>query len=91
MAVGLGDVAFDGRARFNDRGELEVQQTLVNEGKQPVSFRCQVLAPDRCRQASQVIDLRGEPSVQVYRFPHGWDLFGKSLWLARRKSMARGC
>ena len=77
----MGDVDLEATARLNDRGELEVQQTMVNRGKTPVSFRCGLYAPDRCRQASVVIGLDRRGDVQVYRLPKGQELLGKTLWL----------
>lgn len=79
--MGLGDVDLAATARINDRGELEVRQTVVNRGKTPVSFRCGLYAPDRCRQSSLVVGLVHGPDVQVYRLPNGRELLGKTLWV----------
>ncbi len=81
IAVGLGDVDLAASGRLNDRGELEVQQTMANHGKQPVNFRCGLYAPDRCRQPTLVLGLAGGPDVQVYRLPKGAELLGKTLWV----------
>ena len=81
LEVGMGDLTLDGLASLSPQGELEVRQTLANKGKRPVSFRCELLAPNRCRQASQIIDLQGSPDVRTYRLPNGRELLGKTLWL----------
>ncbi len=81
IEVGAGEVELAANARLDDHGQLEVRQTMVNRGKKPVSFRCGLVAPDRCRQAALVIDLDRRPDVQVYRLPKGAELAGKTLWL----------
>ncbi len=81
IEVGAGEVDLAASARLDDHGQLEVRQTMVNRGKKPVSFRCGLVAPDRCRQAALVIDLDRRPDVQVYRLPKGAELAGKTLWL----------
>ena len=47
--------------RLNDRGELEVRQRLVNQTDGEVSFHCELFAPGRRRQQTQVIDLAPGP------------------------------
>jgi hypothetical protein len=81
IEVGMGDVGLSGVAQLNERGELEVRQTVVNRGKTPVSFRCQLFVPDRRREASQVIDLDRAADVKVYALANGRELLGKTLWL----------
>ena len=81
IAVGLGDVDLRAAARLNQRGELEVRQTMVNTGQKPADFRCELFAPGRCRQASEVIALGETPDEKFYRLPDGWKLLGKTLWL----------
>ena len=41
--MGLGDVDLEASGRLNDRGELEVRQTMVNRGKQPRQFPLRAL------------------------------------------------
>ena len=81
LEVGMGDLTLDGLVRLSPQGELEVRQTLANKGKRPVSLRCELLVPDRRREACQIIDLRGSPDVKTYRLPNGRELLGKTLWL----------
>ena len=69
------------RGPAEQRGELEVRQTMVNKGQRPADFRCELFAPGRCRQASEVIALRDTPDEKLYRLPDGRDLLGKTLWL----------
>jgi len=79
--VGSGDVYIETATRLNDQGELEVEQRLVNQGKDPVSFRCQLFAPNRRRLHTQVIGLRPGRDDQLYRLPDGQQLLGQTLWL----------
>ena len=79
--VGLDDLVFKVESRLNQQGEIEVEQTFVNRGNRPVSFHCQLFAPDRRRLATQVIGLEPGRDVQVYRLPEGTELLGKTLWL----------
>jgi hypothetical protein len=81
ITVGLGDVLLEAAMRLNPRGDLEVQQTLVNQGKQAVSFRCALIAPDRCREGTQVLGLKAGRDIKTYQLPRGEELLGKTLWL----------
>jgi hypothetical protein len=81
LEVGSDDVLVEATSRLNDRGELEVEQTLVNQGGRPVSFQCAVLAPDRRRQSSQIVGLARGRDRQVYRLSDGRELLGKTLWV----------
>ena len=68
LEIGLGDVIIDLAGRLNEDGELELEQRLTNRSDREVSFRCQLLAPNRRRVRSQVMRLLapGE-DVQTYR------------------------
>jgi hypothetical protein len=79
--VGSGDVYVEVVTRLNDQGELEVEQFLVNDTDEPVSFRCQLTAPNRRRQKTQIIGLRQGRDVRTYRLPNGKELLGKPLLL----------
>ena len=81
LDVGPGDVSIEIVTRLSDQGELEVQQRLVNQGKDPVSFRCQLFAPNRRRLHAQVIGLRPGRDDQLYRLADGQQLIGQTLWL----------
>ncbi len=81
MDVGLGDVRFDIVTQLSDAGELEVRQRMVNKTDKPVSFRCQLFAPDRQRMKTQIIGLKQGSDLKTYRIPKGKELIGKTLWL----------
>jgi hypothetical protein len=81
LTVTLGDVMFEGRAALNQRGEIEVRQTMINTGKTAAAFRCDLLAPDRQRQSSEVvIPPTGKIDLQ-YHLGDGEQLVGKAIWL----------
>jgi len=81
LQVGIGDVRIDTVTQLNRLGELEVQQWTVNEKDCPVNFRCQLFAPGRQRQATQVVGLGRGQDLKIYRFPEGKQLLGKTFWL----------
>ncbi len=81
LEVSLGDMLVEAKTHLNDHGDLEVHQTILNRGKKPASFRCDLLTPDRRRQS---VEVRAVPSTlkeTVYLLPDGEELFGKTLWL----------
>lgn len=79
--VGLRDVYVELTTRLNSQNELEVEQRFVNETDKTVSFRCELFAPDRQRQMTQVAGLGTGRDVKFYRLPDGAALIGKTLWL----------
>jgi len=81
IEVGLGDVSIELRSRLNAQGELEVEQHFVNAAAAPVSFRCELFAPDRRRMKSDVLGQGLGRDVRIYRLPSGRELLGKTLWL----------
>ncbi|MGQ9915016.1 MAG: hypothetical protein ACUVQQ_11800 [Thermogutta sp.] len=81
LEVGLGDVYVDVRTRLNAAGELEVQQTLVNETDAALSFRCELFAPDRRRQRAQLDVPASGRVIHVYALPDGRELLGRTIWL----------
>jgi hypothetical protein len=81
VEIGIGDVRIETVTQLNRFGELEVQQWTVNEKDSPVNFRCQLFAPGRQRQATQVVGLSRGQDLKIYRFPDGKQLLGKTLWL----------
>lgn len=80
IAVGLGDVRVELSSRLNDKGQLEVVQEFVNDSDQPVSFRCELSAPDR-RLMTQIIQLGRGRETHTYILPDGQSLIGKPLGL----------
>jgi hypothetical protein len=81
IEVGSDDLTVRATSRLNERGELEVEQTLINQGGRPVSFQCTLLAPDRPRQSSQILGLARGSDRQVYHLADGRELLRKTLWL----------
>jgi hypothetical protein len=81
LEVTLGDVHFEGQALLDSRGEMAVRQTLINQGKRPAAFRCDLLVPDRRRQSTEVLIQPSGKSEVTYRLADGEQLLGKALWL----------
>lgn len=79
--VGLGHVYFQLTTHLDASGDLVVHQVLINETPDPVSFRCELFAPDRRRQFCQIDGQTTGRHTFVYRFPRGEELLGKTLWL----------
>jgi hypothetical protein len=81
LQVGLGDVEIEMTSRLNERGELVVEQQLINRRDTPVSFNCQLFAPQRQRIRRPVFSLyRGQVKL-TYILPEGRELIGQSLLL----------
>jgi hypothetical protein len=78
--VGFGDIYIEFVTTLNDRGELEVEQRFVNETKKRVNFRCQLYAPDRRRQKTEVLNLGYGRDVQTYVLPNGKELIGQTIF-----------
>lgn len=79
--VGLGDLILEAQTRLNEFGELEVEQRIVNNTEEELSFRCSLFAPGRRRTS---VDLEGLPQGQDTRtfvVPNGDSLIGQQLWL----------
>ncbi|WP_347246022.1 hypothetical protein [Thermogutta sp.] len=81
VEVGLGDVYIEVSTRLDESGDLVVQQVFVNETEYPVSFRCELFAPDRRRQFMFIREQGPGRTVHQYRFSRGKELIGKTLWL----------
>jgi len=81
LEVTLGDVLLEGQTALNNRGEMVVHQTLTNRGKKPAGFRCDLLAPDRRRQSTEVLIQPSSKSELKYCLPDGEQLLGKAIWL----------
>lgn len=81
LEVGLGDVVIELSGRLNVDGDLELEQRLTNRSDREVSFRCQLLAPNRRRIRSQVMRLPQGEDVQTYRLRNGEDLIGQTIWV----------
>ncbi len=77
----MGDVYEEITTRLDESGDLIVQQVLVNDTPETVSFRCELFVPDRRRQFCLIQNQPPGRHVQTYRFPRGEELIGKTLWL----------
>jgi hypothetical protein len=81
LRVGLGDIIVEATSQLSDAGELLVQQRFHNHTDEPVSFRCNLFAPDRRRMRTQILELGRGEDVQTYRLPQGRQLLGQTLWI----------
>jgi hypothetical protein len=81
IEMGLGDVRIEYQTRLNSDDKLEVQQRFVNSTDQPVSFRCELFAPDRRRLMVDVLDQGRGQNPHTYDLEDGKELLGKTIWL----------
>lgn len=81
MDVGLGDISIELNARISRDGELIVEQRLINQSEQFVSFNCYLFAPKRRRLRHQVFDLARGTDKRTFIFSNGAELIGKRIWL----------
>ncbi|HET6879872.1 MAG TPA: NEW3 domain-containing protein, partial [Pirellulales bacterium] len=79
IELGLGDVALELTSHLNSKGDLEVEQRLINRTDDRVSFRCHLSIPNRRRMRTQVFKLPPGDDVQIYRLPGGEELLGQPL------------
>jgi len=79
LDVGLGQVSIEFQTRLNEAGELEVEQRFQNHADVRVSFRCQLFAPGRQRQRTQIVGLGRMQDARIYRLPNGKELIGKTI------------
>lgn len=79
VTVGLNDVELEVQAALNSRGELEVEQRLINRTNAPVNYRCQLVIPGRRRIKYQVLSLDNGEDVRTFRIKRGKELVGKTL------------
>lgn len=77
--VGLDDVYMELASHLNSRGELEVEQRLVNRSEGDVTFRCYLNIPGRRRMRTLVTRLSPGEDVQTYRAAAGEELVGQTL------------
>jgi len=81
LDVGLEGIRIEAQTRLNRQDELEVEQAFINEGRDRGSFRCELFAPERQRQRTDLVDQPPGRDVRVYRLPGGSGLAGRTLWL----------
>lgn len=81
IELGLGDVRLSVVTRRDERGMLLVEQRLENLTDQAVSFQCELLAPGRRRQRTQVWELGRGQDVQTYPLTNAKELVGQDVWV----------
>jgi hypothetical protein len=81
LQVGDGQLELDTYTRLEEDGTLVVEQRMVNFNAAPADFKCQLYAPGRRRQRTQVTRLGESPDVKIYRYPNGAELVGAEFWL----------
>ena len=81
MQVGLGDVEIEATTQENADGDLEVRQVFINHGETPVSFRCELYAPQRRRLRWDAMNVAAGREVKIYQLRQAKDLIGETLWI----------
>lgn len=81
LNVGMGDILIRVATRIDERGNLVVEQRMVNNGERTADFKCLLYAPMRRRKQAQVVMLGPEENVKIYQYPNGEELLGKVLKL----------
>lgn len=81
MDVGLGNISIELSAHVNRDNELVVQQRMINQSEQFVSFNCYLFAPNRRRLRHQVFELGRGTDKRIFVLPRGDQLKGKMIWL----------
>ena len=76
--VGLGDVTIDVETAFLPDGSVEVQQRIVNNTPETLSFDVSLYVPGQKRKSRRVAGLsEGQSNVLSYRVPDGKSLIGQ--------------
>jgi hypothetical protein len=81
IEVGLGDVLIEATTHLEPNGDLVVEQRITNQTDEPVSFKCDLFAPNRRRMRTQIWNLPRGSDVKQYLIPDGQDLLGQVLWI----------
>ncbi len=81
VRIGLGDVVVELNSHLAEDGSLVVEQHLINNTDDFVSFNCLLFAHDRRRLRTQVLNLGHGRSSKTYVLPNGEELIGKTLWV----------
>jgi hypothetical protein len=81
LEVGLGDTDIEMNTVLRPDGNLQVDVRLINRTSDPVTFNCDLYAPNRRRQRVQVIELASGHSDKVYSLHKGAELIGQEIWL----------
>lgn len=81
LEVGLGDLVLEAQTRLNEFGELEVEQRIINNTDQELSFRCSLYAPGRRRTGVDLERISEGQDTRTFVLPDGKSLIGRQLWL----------
>lgn len=81
LHVGLGDIEVDVTTRLDEHGNLIVEQQLINNTEQFVSFNCVLSTQKRRRERRQVFNRGRGTTTIVFAFPNGQELIGDTFWL----------
>jgi len=80
LHLSLPEITFDPIYALGEDGQLQVQMCVINNGDQPITFRCFAHVAGRARQSSIVQDLpAGAKTVKIFRFSDGAALLGQTL------------
>lgn len=81
LSVGLGDVDIRVSTHIDERGQLVVEQRMVNTGPRTADFKCLLYAAPRRRKRTQVIMLGPDENKKTYQYPNGEQMVGNVLKL----------
>jgi hypothetical protein len=81
IEIGSSDIRIELSTQINETGDLVIEQRLINETPQKVSFRCELFAPARRRLRTQIYDLGTGEDRKEYRLPRGAEIVGQTIWL----------
>ena len=81
LHVGLGDVEVKLNSHRDDRGDLVVEQTLINHSDRPVNFYCILFVPNRGREWKTIRNLGPGQTTNTFVLRNGDELAGQTLWL----------
>ena len=81
LHVGLGDIEVKLNSHRDDRGDLIVEQTLVNHSDHPVHFNCILFVPNRGREWKSIRNLGPGQATNTFVLRDAEKLTGQTLWL----------
>ena len=65
----------------NGKGDLVIDQRLINTTDDFVNFKCLLFAPGRRRMRQNVLNLSRGTNTKSFVIPDGKDLIGKTIWV----------
>ena len=81
VRVGDQDIELELHTHINEKGQLVVEQRMINHSPDFADFKCLLYAQGRRTQKIQVYRLGNNHDLQTYLFPEGQQLVGTKLWL----------